>query len=267
MFAQSTPRATGNATVPGGLPVPPTRAERRANGPPICRKPARLRCPDLINVRSVASSHRADTPGRVLCARPARSTTAAPDRSRSALSHRAAQLAVYQAIYDSGAPATSVAEAGKTRLQVRARNRFDTGDVGPRATGSSSTPPPSSSWSIDRRFRAVRLVRTGPRWTTACGTSCAATHRATPEHAGLPGVQSRTGIFDGTCWARRPLVDVYPTSIPAWIDVTRLRGVSRYVHIAAPVPLSATHQEQTLRTTSHCLRSLLGHRVPSPLCT
>jgi len=83
----------------------------------------------------------------------------------------------------------------------------------------------------------VRLVRTGPK-VDYCLRDLVRSHgiEQLPEHAGLPGVQSRPAYSTDVLGTSAGWSDVYPYEYPQqWIDVTDCGAVSPTC-IAATAP-------------------------------
>ncbi|HEY1273820.1 MAG TPA: lysyl oxidase family protein [Thermoleophilaceae bacterium] len=92
-------------------------------------------------------------------------------------------------------------------------------------------------WTVDRRGRRVKKVRTGPK-VAYCLRDLTHTRphfRRTPPQAVYPACSTNPKAQRVTLGTSPGWADIYPPAYPEqWIDVTGLHGCFAYVHIADP---------------------------------
>jgi hypothetical protein len=227
-----------------------------------------LRCPDLImsaprEMEFDSSTH----PGRVLL----RATSSVNNHGRGPLEIRARRYGyggwhVYQVIYDNRGRPHLFRSGAQLVYKYISGERYGYGYVGGASYWKLRHLAAFQLWSINRHFRALRLVRRGPkvdyclrdlfRTSPSAGSPLEPVYPGCSEDAGLQ--QDRFGTSVG--WS-----DVYPYSYPEqWIDVTGLHGRFAYVLEADPdrhfIEMS---RRNNLSETYIELPSgrILGHRV------
>jgi hypothetical protein len=180
---------------------------------------------------------RRSIPGHVLL----RATSSIDSRGRGPIELRAKRLGrhrwrVYQAIYGpQGRPRLFRTRATLVFKHIPGE-RYGGGYAGDANYWKLKHAAAFQLWSVDRRFHALHLVRTGPKVdycvrdlirTRASAISPRARRYGSCSQD--PGIRSdRLGTSVG--WS-----DVYPYDYPEqWIDVTGLRGRFAYVQIADP---------------------------------
>jgi hypothetical protein len=230
--------------------------------------PARLRCPDLI--MSAPSGLRLDRrtrPGRVLL----RAASAINNRGRGPLELRARRLGrrrwrVYQAIYDRHGEAHLFRTAAKLVFKFVPGDRYRYGDVGSASYWKLKHAASFQLWSLARRFKAVALVRSGPKVAYCLrDLSRTAPSRASPIAPVYPACSQQAGIGSDVLGTSVGWSDVYPYEYPEqWIDVTGLRGRFAFVQRADPDRLFVeSNHRNDVSETFVLLPSgrVLGHRV------
>jgi len=144
--------------------------------------------------------------------------------------------------------------------------RYGYGDVGAASYWKSEHAAAFQLWAVDHSFRAIRLVRTGPK-VDYCLRDLVRTRPSTfspsaPRYAACrQDPQLRRDVLGTSSgWS-----DVYPYEYPQqWIDVTGLQGRFSYVQIADPDDLLIeSDRENDVSETYIRLPSgrVLGHRV------
>ena len=175
-------------------------------------------------------------------------------------------MMVYQAIYDRGARRHVFRIAARLVFKYVPGQRYGYGDVGSASYWKLEHAAAFQLWAIDDRFRAVRLVRTGPK-VDYCLRDLVRTRPSTfspstPRYAACGQDPRLRRDLLGTS---RGWSDVYPYEYPQqWIDVTGLHGRFAYVQIADPDGrlIERNHRNDTSETyVALPSGRVLGHRV------
>jgi hypothetical protein len=218
----------------------PTRGDqsRGARHHPCSSAHSRLRCPDLImSAPGELQIDRSTIPGRVLL----RATSSVNNRGTGPLelrAHRAGRhrTVVYQAIYDRSGRAHLFRTAARLTFKYIPGERYGFGDVGASSYWKLHHAAAFQLWSLGAHYRALRLVRRGPKVDYSlrdlARTKPSARSPSAPVYPGCSQDPDMRRDVLGTSvgWS-----DIYPSSYPEqWIDVTGLRGRFAYVQIADP---------------------------------
>jgi hypothetical protein len=180
---------------------------------------------------------RTSIPGHVLL----RATSSIDNRGSGPIELRAKRLGrhrwrVYQAIYDPhGRPHLFRTPATLVFKHIPGE-RYGDGYVGAASYWKLEHAAAFQLWSVNRRFQAVGLVRTGPKLDYCLRdlirTRPSPTSPPSPRYGSCsqdPGIRSDT-LGTSIGWS-----DVYPYDYPEqWIDVTGLHGRFAYVQIGDP---------------------------------
>jgi lysyl oxidase len=234
-----------------------------------CDLPAlQLRCPDLVmSAPSQLHLDRGTQPGRTLL----RATSSINNHGGGPLELRArrqggSQWTVYQAIYDaSGRPHLARTTAALV-FKFIPGERYGHAPVVAASYWKLRSAAGFQLWSVDAGFKALSLVRSGPKVDYCLRdlrrTSPGVLSPAAPEYPGCnqdPGIR-RDVLGTSVGWS-----DVYPYEYPEqWIDVTGLRGQFAFVQAADPDGLLIeSNHHNNLSETYVQLPSgrVLGHRV------
>jgi hypothetical protein len=210
---------------------------------------------------------RSTAPGRVLL----RATSSINNRGGGPLELRAHRTgahtwAVYQAIYDLSRRRHWFRRPARLVFKHVPGERFRYGDVGGTSYWKFENAAAFELWSIDNRFKAIRLVRTGPK-VDYCLRDLVRSHPSghSPSHPGYPACSQKPDLRKDVLGTSPGWSDVYPYEYPQqWIDVTRLRGRYAYVQIADPNDLLIERShENNVSETYVGLPSgrVLGHRI------
>jgi hypothetical protein len=197
----------------------------------------RLRCPDLVmSAPSQLHLDRSTRPGRTLL----RATSSINNHGRGPIELRANRHAgkwrVYQAIYDVSGRAHLARTIAALTFKFVPSQRYAYGPVGAATYWKLRNAAGFQLWSVDAGFRAISLVRTGPKVDyclrdlrrTALGA-------LSPASAVYPGCNRDRGIRRDVLGTSVGWSDVYPYEYPEqWIDVTGLRGRFAFVQVADP---------------------------------
>jgi Lysyl oxidase len=231
-------------------------------------KQLRLRCPDLImSAPSELHIDRSTIPGRVLL----RATSSVNNRGSGPLELRAHRtgpqgMVIYQAIYDSGGRPHLFRTAAKLAFKYVPGERYEYGSVGAFSYWKFEHAAAFELWSIDAQYRAVRLVRMGPK-VDYCLRDLIRSHpsSSSPYSPVYPGCSQNPNIQSDVLGTSVGWSDVYPYAYPEqWIDVTGLRGRFAYVQIADPdnLLMESNHQNDVSETyVTLPSGRVLGHRV------
>jgi hypothetical protein len=227
-----------------------------------------LRCPDLImSAPREMEFDRSTHPGRVLL----RATSSVNNRGSGPLEIRArregyGQWRVYQVIYDRRGRPHLYASGAQLVFKHISGERYGYGYVGDASYWKLRHLAAFQLWSINRDFRALRLVRTGPK-VDYCLRDLFRTNPTgdSPLEPVYPGCKEDPDLQQDTFGTSVGWSDVYPDSYPEqWIDVTGLHGRFAYVQRADPdqhfIEIS---RRNNLSETYIELPSgrILGHRV------
>jgi hypothetical protein len=265
-FAQAS--QSRGATRPDG-PLAPAARTGTAPVPSPCRtKRLHLRCPDLI---MSAPTHlhldRSTAAGRVLL----RATSSINNRGGGPLELRAHRTgthswAVYQAIYDRAHRPYLFRSHASLVFKYVPGERYGYGNVGGETYWKFEYAAAFQLWSIDARFKPIRLVRSGPK-VDYCLRDLVHSHpsRSSPSPPVYQGCSQDVQLHRDVLGTSVGWSDVYPYEYPQqWIDVTGLRGRFAYVHVADPNALLIERNDRNnLSETYVALPSghVLGHRV------
>jgi lysyl oxidase len=271
IFAQSGQGAGATTTGPGGATAPagPTEAGGATGQSPCLRKRLHLRCPDLImSAPSHLHMDRSTIPGRVLL----RATSSINNRGGGPLELRAHRTgahswAVYQAIYDRAhRPHLFRRPAASLVFKYVPGERYGYGDVGGETYWKFEHAAAFQLWSINARFKAIRLVRRGPK-IDYCLRDLVHSHPSSdsPSSPAYPACNREPQLRRNVLGTSVGWSDVYPYEYPQqWIDVTGLRGRFAYVQVADPnALLIERNHRNNLSETYVALPSgrVLGHRI------
>jgi hypothetical protein len=199
---------------------------------------SRLRCPDLImSAPRELQIDRSTIPGRVLL----RATSSVNNDGAGPLELRAHRTGrhrtvVYQAVYDRRGRAHLFRTAARLTFKYVPGERYGFGDVGASSYWKLHHAAAFQLWSLGTHYRALRLVRRGPK-VDYCLRDLARTKRSarSPRAPVYPGCSEDPGMRRDVLGTSVGWSDIYPSSYPEqWIDVTGLRGRFAYVQIADP---------------------------------
>jgi hypothetical protein len=237
--------------------------------PKPCKLPhVRLRCPDIVmSAPSLLHIDRTTELGHVLL----RAASALNNRGRGPLelsAHRTARgrMVVYQAIYDRRGRRHLFRTAATLVYKYVPGERYGYGNVGDASYWKFKHAAAFQLWSIDARYRAVRLVRTGPK-ADYCLRDLFRTHPSSrsPSAPVYPACSQDPAIQHDVLGTSVGWTDAYPYEYPEqWIDVTGLRGRFAYVQMADPDHLlRESNHRNDVSETYIALPSgrVLGHRV------
>lgn len=262
--------AVAGAAGAGGLAARSRAHAAAVTGPPDpCLRPRlHLRCPDLVmSAPSDLEFDRSTIPGRVLL----RATSSVDNHGLGPIevsAHRTGphRWRTWQAIYDRSGRRRLFPVHAQLVFKYVSGQRYGIGFLGDASYWKLAHLASFQLWSIGPGFKALRLVRTGPKLDYCLRdltlTRPSRRSPASPVYAGCredPALQH--DVFGTSVgWS-----DVYPYSYPEqWIDVTGLRGRFAYVQIADPRHLF--HESDERDNVSETYVSLpsgriLGHRV------
>ncbi len=227
-----------------------------------------LRCPDLImSAPRELEFDRSTHPGRVLL----RATSSVNNHGRGPLEIRARRFGrgrwrVYQVIYDIRGRPHLFHSAAQLVYKYISGQRYGYGNVGDASYWKLRHLAAFQLWSVNGHFRAIRLVRTGPK-VDYCLRDLFRTDPVarSPHEAVYPGCSEDALLQQDTFGTSVGWSDVYPYSYPEqWIDVTGLHGRFAYVQRADPDGhFFEMSRRNDLSETYIALPSgrVLGHRV------
>jgi hypothetical protein len=210
---------------------------------------------------------RSTTPGHALL----RATSSVNNRGRGPLELRAHRTgphswAIYQAIYDRARRRHLFLTPARLVFKQVPGERYGYGDVGGASYWKFEHAAAFQLWSVDARFKAVRLIRTGPK-VDYCLRDLVRTLPSSnsPRTPVYPACSQDPHIRRDVLGTSNGWSDVYPYEYPQqWIDVTGLRGRFAYVQIADPNDLLIERNDRNnVSETYVALPSgrVLGHRV------
>jgi hypothetical protein len=176
-------------------------------------------------------------PGRVLL----RATSSINNRGGGPLEIRAHRTgahswAVYQTIYGRAHRRHLFRTPARLVFKYVPGERYGYGSVGGESYWKFEHAAAFELWSIDARFKAVRLVRKGPK-VDYCLRDLVRSRRSrnSPSTPVYPACNQNPRIRRDVLGTSAGWSDVYPYEYPQqWIDVTGLRGRFAYVQIADP---------------------------------
>jgi hypothetical protein len=226
----------------------------------------RLRCPDIVmSAPSLLHMDRTTEPGHVLL----RAASALNSRGSGPLELRAhrtgGRMVVYQAIYDRRGRRHLFRTAATLVYKYVPGERYEYGNVGAAGYWKFQHAAAFQLWSIDARYRAVRLVRTGPK-VDYCLRDLIRTRpsSASPSAPVYPACNQNPAIRDDVLGTSVGWTDAYPYEYPEqWIDVTGLRGRFAYVQMADPdhLLMESSHSNDVSETyVALPSGRVLGHR-------
>jgi hypothetical protein len=210
---------------------------------------------------------RTTIPGRVLL----RAASSIDNRGRGPLELRARRVGrhhwrVYQAIYDRRGRRHLFLTRARLVFKFIPGERYEYGNVGAASYWKLRHAAAFQLWSVNRRLRAVRLVRTGPK-VDYCLRDLVRTapSAASPGGPFYGGCSQDAGIASDLLGTSVGWSDVYPYEYPQqWIDVTGLHGRFAFVQRADPDRLlfEASHRNDASETYVELPSGrVLGHRV------
>jgi hypothetical protein len=228
----------------------------------------RLRCPDIImSAPSFLHIDRTTIPGHVLL----RAASSLDNRGRGPLELRAhrtrrGRMVVYQAIYDRRGRPHLFRTAARLVFKYVSGERYGYGNVGDASYWKFKHAAAFQLWSIDARYRAIGLVRTGPK-VDYCLRDLFRTRPSSdsPSAPVYPACDQNPHIRHDVLGTSVGWTDAYPYEYPQqWIDVTGLRGRFAYVQVADPDHLlMESNRKNDVSETYVALPSgrVLGRRV------
>jgi hypothetical protein len=210
---------------------------------------------------------RTTTAGRILL----RATSSINNRGGGPLEIRARRTGahswgVYQAIYDLARRRHLFRTTARLVFKYVAGERYGYGDVGGATYWKFEHAAGFELWSIDAHFKAMRLVRTGPK-IAYCLRDLVRSHpsSSSPSTPVYPACSQNPDIRKDVLGTSTGWSDVYPYEYPQqWIDVTGLRGRFAYVEIADPndMLIERSHRNNVSETYIALPSGrVLGHRV------
>jgi hypothetical protein len=267
LVAQSRPSDAPDSTAPSGAtgPFSPTG---HARSRPCKLRHVHLRCPDLImSAPSLLHIDRTTLPGHVLL----RASSSLNNRGRGPLELSAhgigrRRMVVYQAIYDRGGRRHLFRTAARLVFKYVPGERYEYGNVGDASYWKFKHAAAFQLWSIDARYRAIRLVRTGPK-VDYCLRDLFRTRPSSNSPSGpvYPACNQNPSIRRDVLGTSVGWSDAYPYEYPQqWIDVTGLHGRFAYVQQADPDHLlrESSHRNDVSETyVALPSGRVLGHRV------
>jgi hypothetical protein len=173
---------------------------------------------------------------------------------------------VYQAIYGVGGASHLFPRAAALVFKYVPGERYGYGDVGAERYWKLEHAAAFELWSIDRRFKAIRRVRIGPK-VDYCLRDLVRGRpsRRSPTNPVFQACSTDPSIRSDVLGTSAGWSDVYPYEYPQqWIDVTGLRGRFAYVQLADPDHrLLERNHRNDVSETYVALPSgrVLGHRV------
>lgn len=257
-MAAAAPTAKVAATGPTGpLPVGPCSEAK-----------LRLRCPDLeMSAPYDLHIDRASIAGHVLL----RATSSINNLGTGPIELRAQRRAgdlwnVQQAIYDTAGRVHLFATKAQLVFKFVPGYRYAHPRIENYSYWKVSRIARFQLWSVDSRFRALRLIRRGPK-VDYCLRDLTRTHPSvrSPTSAVYPECSLDRGLRSDVLGTSVGWSDVYPYEYPQqWIDVTGLRGRFAFVMVVDPLDLfQESNKHNDMSTTYVQLPSgrILGQRV------
>jgi hypothetical protein len=183
-----------------------------------------------------------------------------------AFRNRRGRMVVYEAIYDRRGRRHLFRTPATLIYKYVSGERYGYGNVGGASYWKFKHAAAFQLWSIDARYRAVRLVRTGPK-VDYCLRDLFHTRpsRNSPSMPVYPACDQNPYIRGDILGTSVGWTDAYPYEYPEqWIDVTGLRGRFAYVQRADPDNLlRESNHRNDVSETYIALPSgrVLGHRV------
>lgn len=210
---------------------------------------------------------RTTRPGRVLL----RATSSIDNHGRGPLELRAKRVGrhrwrVYQAIYDRRGRAHLFRTPANLVFKYIPGERYGYGNVGSASYWKLKHPVSFQLWSVDAHFKALALVRTGPK-VDYCLRDLLRTapSGASPIAPVYPACSQAPRIRSDTLGTSVGWSDVYPSEYPEqWIDVTGLHGRFAFVQRVDPhnLFLESNHRNDVSETYVQLPSGrVLGHRV------
>lgn len=197
-----------------------------------------LRCPALV-MSAPLELHldRTTIPGRVLL----RASSSIDNHGSGPLELRAHRIGahatvVYQAIYDRSGRAHLYRTRARLVFKYIPGERYEYGNVGAASYWKLEHAAGFQLWSIDRHYKEIRQVRTGPK-VDYCLRDLLRTHPSggSPSEPVYPGCSQDPNMRRDVLGTSVGWSDVYPYAYPEqWIDVTGLHGRFAYVQIVDP---------------------------------
>jgi hypothetical protein len=227
-----------------------------------------LRCPDLImSEPSQMEMDRTTLPGHVLL----RATSSINNHGSGPMELRARRTGrhrwrVYQAIYDRRGNVHLFHTKANLVFKFVSGERYGIGNLGDASYWKLKHAAGFQLWSIDRHFKAIKLVRTGPK-VDYCLRDLERTDPkpASPASAHYPACNQDPSLKHDRLGTSVGWSDIYPYSYPQqWIDVTGLHGRFAYVQIADPDDLfhESDHSNDMSETYVQLPSGrVLGHRI------
>jgi hypothetical protein len=180
---------------------------------------------------------RTTRPGRVLL----RATSSIDNHGQGPMELRAKRIGrhrwrVYQAIYDGRGRAHLFRTSADLVFKYIPGERYGYGNVGSASYWKLKHPVSFQLWSISAHFKALALIRTGPK-VDYCLRDLfrTAPSRASPIAPVYPACSQDPSISSDTLGTSVGWSDVYPAEYPEqWIDVTGLHGRFAFVQRADP---------------------------------
>lgn len=196
---------------------------------------------------------RATAPGRVLL----RASSSINNRGRGPLEVRAHRTgthswAVYQTMYRRAGRPRLFRSRATIVLKYVPGERYGYGNVGGEQYWKFQHAAAFELWSIDARFKALQLVRTGPK-VDYCLRDLVRSRPSgrSPSSPVYPACSRDPYIRRDVLGTSVGWSDVYPYEYPQqWIDVTHLHGRFAYVQIADPngLLLESNHRNNVSET-------------------
>ena len=227
-----------------------------------------LRCPDLVmSAPADLQLDRTTLPGRVLL----RATSSIDNHGQGPMELRAKRVGrhrwrVYQAIYDRRGRAHLFRTSADLVFKYIPGERYGYGNVGSASYWKLKHPVSFQLWSINAHFKALVLIRSGPK-VDYCLRDLfrTAPSGASPAAPVYPACSQNPSLSSDTLGTSVGWSDVYPAEYPEqWIDVTGLRGRFAFVQRADPDNLFfESNDRNDVSETYVQLPSgrVLGHRV------
>jgi Lysyl oxidase len=254
-------------TLAADAPAKPKGAMGRTANP--CHVARRhLRCPDLImSAPTNFQLDRSTRPGRVLL----RASSSIDNRGRGPMALYAKRVrthhwTVYQVIYDRRGRAHRFRSSAALVFKFIPGERYGFGNVGNARYWKLKHAAGFQLWSVGAHFKALALVRTGPK-VDYCLRDLfrSAPSGASPIAPVYPACSQHPGLRRDTLGTSVGWSDVYPSEYPEqWIDVTGLRGRFAFVQRVDPdnLLIESNHRNDVSETYIQLPSGrVLGHRV------